>query len=97
ESSFDIRTGADRSLLARERTLEQQLAAQDLSEMRLLPETKQAREKAAAIRLEKLRLTTEYESVQSQIRASSSGYSKVVQPTPITVSAIQQLLDDDTV
>ena len=96
ESSSEIRTGADRSLLAREQSLEQQLAAQDLSEMRLLPETKQTREKAEAIRLEKLRLTTEYESVQSQIRASSPGYSKV-QPTPITVSAIQQLLDDDTV
>ena len=97
EANTEIRHGVDTSLLEREQSLGKSIASKAASQMRLLngPHTD---EQAAAAAKEINSLTTEYEQVQAQIRATSPEYASLVQPVPLGLDEIQKrVLDPDTV
>jgi len=95
EARAEIRQGADPQLIARERSLQQQLNAKAAHELRLrrgLPTPEQL----AAVEKEIVALTAAYDEAQAQIRAASPRYAALTQPTPPSAAEIQQQLDQDT-
>ncbi|MCI0392474.1 MAG: CHAT domain-containing protein [Acidobacteria bacterium] len=95
EARAEIRQGADPQLIARERSLQQQLNAKAAHEMRLrrgLPTPEQL----AAVEKEIVALTAAYDEAQTQIRAASPRYAALTQSTPPSAAEIQQQLDEDT-
>jgi len=96
EARADIRRGVDKSLLERERALQQLLNAKSERRIRLLS-GKYPPEQADAAAKEIDALTTELQNAQAQIRATSPGYAALVQPSPLSLGAIQRQLDPDTV
>ncbi|MEP7337118.1 MAG: CHAT domain-containing protein [Acidobacteriota bacterium] len=93
ESRADIRQGIDTSLLARERSVQQQLN-QKAGELFTGSPTET---KIAAIKKEIDDLTVELQQVQTQIRQASPRYAALMQPQPLTAAEIQQqVLDADT-
>jgi CHAT domain-containing protein len=96
EARVDIRQGIDPALLERERSLQRLLNAKAERQIRLLS-SKHTEEQAAAAVKEIDALTTQYQEVQAQIRATSPRYTALTQPQPLTLPEIQrQALDDDT-
>jgi CHAT domain-containing protein/predicted negative regulator of RcsB-dependent stress response len=96
ESRADIRQGVDSSLLERERSLQQRLSERAAAQVRLL-NRKHTPEQAAAAAKEIAAITSEYEEVQTQIRARSPRYAALTQPQPLTLAEIQQqVLDPNT-
>ena len=96
EARADIRRGVDKSLLERERALQQLLNAKSQHRIRLLS-GKYPPEQADSAAKEIDALTTELQNAQAQIRATSPGYAALVQPSPLSLGAIQRQLDPDTV
>ena len=82
ESRADIRQGVDRSLLERERSLQQRLNARAAAQARLL-NRKHTPEQADATAKEIAAITAEYEEVRAQIRARSPRYAALTQPQPL--------------
>ncbi|HYW74752.1 MAG TPA: tetratricopeptide repeat protein, partial [Pyrinomonadaceae bacterium] len=96
EARADIRQGVDSALLERERSLRQRLNAKAAAHVSLL-NRKHTPEQADAIAKEITSITTEYEAVRAQIRASSPRYAALTQPQPLNLAEIQrQTLDPDT-
>jgi CHAT domain-containing protein/tetratricopeptide (TPR) repeat protein len=96
ESRIDIRQGVDRSLLERERSLQQLLNVKAAAQFALL-NRKHTPAEADASAKEIAAITTEYEEIQAQIRARSSRYTDLIQPQPLGLAEIQQqALDEDT-
>ncbi|MEK6321667.1 MAG: CHAT domain-containing tetratricopeptide repeat protein [Acidobacteriota bacterium] len=96
EAHADIRQGVDLKLLARERMLQQQLNAKTEQQIRPLG-GKHTPEQTEALNKEIVKLTTEYQQVQSEIRATSPRYAALTQPVPLSLGEIQQqVLDPDT-
>ena len=96
ESSADIRQGVDGSLLERERSLRQRLAAKATAQANLL-NRKHTAEQAEAAAKEIASITAESEQLEAQIRASSPRYAALTQPQPLNLSGIQQrALDSET-
>jgi CHAT domain-containing protein/Tfp pilus assembly protein PilF len=95
EARANIRQGVDLQLLERERSLQQQLDAQALLEAKLqaIPHT-EAQTTAIATEIEGT--TTGLQQIQAQIRNSSPHYATLTQPQPLTLSALQTQLDEDT-
>lgn len=97
EARADIRRGVDEKLLRSEQDLLRRINAKVEQRVRL-PLLKATQEELAAVEKELEALTTEYQQVQAQIRASSPRYAALVQPSPLTLTQIQQsVLDADTV
>jgi CHAT domain-containing protein/Tfp pilus assembly protein PilF len=94
EARADIRRGVDKSLLERERSLQQQLNAKSEDRIRLLS-GKYPSEQADAAAKEIDALTTELQNAQAQIRATSPSYAALVQPSPLSLGEIQRQLDPD--
>jgi CHAT domain-containing protein len=94
EARADIRRGVDKSLLERERSLQQQLNAKSERRIRLLS-GKYPPEQADAAAKEIDALTTELQNAQAQIRATSPSYAALVQPSPLSLREIQRQLDPD--
>ncbi|MBV9957466.1 MAG: CHAT domain-containing protein [Acidobacteria bacterium] len=96
ESGADIRQGVEPALLERESVLQKQLnAAAEAQTKLLLGAHTDEQAEAAAKELE--RLSTEYQAVQSEIRAKSPRYAALTQPAPLDLRAIQsRLLDRNT-
>ncbi|HKX30170.1 MAG TPA: CHAT domain-containing tetratricopeptide repeat protein [Blastocatellia bacterium] len=97
EGQAKIRQGADSALLERERSLLERLKAKDaaLKQLRADPRTKAQAESLAR---EILDLTTQLQLVEAQIRSSSSRYSALTRPEPLSASEIaRQVLDEKTV
>ena len=94
EARADIRRGVDKSLLERERSLQQLLNAKSERRIRLLS-GKYPQEQADAAAKEIDALTTELQNAQAQIRATSPSYSALVQPSPLSLKEIQRQLDPD--
>ena len=96
EARANIRQGVETDLLDRESDLQRRINAK--TEQRIqLASGKTSGEALAASERELEALTTEYERVQGQIRASSPRYAALVQPVPLTLREIQQkVLDADT-
>ncbi len=96
ESRADIRQGVDRMLLERERSLQQQLNARSEQLTRLLnSKHTDAQETAARKAVESV--LADLQDVEAQIRAQSPRYAALTQPQRLSLSDIQQLLDQDTV
>src|SRR5215471_4665473 len=97
ESGVEIRRDADAAVVARERELQQLIAAKADRQVRLLAgEHTEADAKSAARELDGL--TTELEQVQSRIRDTSPAYAALTQPSPLDLREIQtKVLDEDTV
>jgi tetratricopeptide (TPR) repeat protein len=79
EARADIRRGVDKSLLERERSLQQLLNDKSERRIRLLSGNHPP-EQADAVAKEIEALATELENAQAQIRATSPGYAALVQP-----------------
>ncbi len=94
EARAEIRQDADPRLIARERSLQQQLSAKAAHELRLRRGAP-APEQLAAVQKEIVALTAAYDEAQAQIRAASPRYAALTQPTPPSASEIQQQLDQD--
>src|SRR6266508_351235 len=96
EARADIRQGVDGSLLDRERSLQQRLAVRAAAQTRLL-NRKHTPEQAEPSAKEIAAITSEYEEIQTQIRARSPRYAALTQPQPLGLTEIQQqALDEDT-
>ena len=96
ESRVDIRQGVDPELLTREHALQQQLNAREANRTVLLS-GKHTEIQAATAAKEMTELTSRYQEVEAQIRATSPRYAALTQPQPRSVSEIQQqVLDQDT-
>jgi CHAT domain-containing protein/tetratricopeptide (TPR) repeat protein len=97
EARADIRQGVDSSLLERERSLKQRLNARATAQANLL-NRKHTPAQADAVAKEIASITTEYEELMAQIRATSPRYADLTQPKPLNLTEIQQqTLDPDTV
>jgi CHAT domain-containing protein/Tfp pilus assembly protein PilF len=96
EARADIRQGVDSSLLERERSLRQRLAARAAAQAKLL-NGKHTPAQAEAAAKEVASIIAEYEKLEAQIRASSPRYAALTQPQPLNLSEIQrQVLDPQT-
>jgi tetratricopeptide (TPR) repeat protein len=96
ENYQDIRSGADPALMERERALRQLLSAKTERQMRLL-NGKHTDQQAAEVADEINALTSQYQDVESEIRAKSPRYASLTQPQPLKPEEIQQqVLDDQT-
>lgn len=96
EMGAGLREGVDTSLLERERSLQHQINVKAESQMRLLG-AKPSQAQTEAIRKEIDALTTEYQTVQANIRRTSPRYASLTQPQPISLKEIQQqVLDSNT-
>ena len=96
EASAEIRHGVDPALLERERSLSQSIADKAESQMHLLSGD-HTKEQAQAALDEITLLTTEYDQVEAQIRATSPQYAALIQPVPLKLEETQQrVLDADT-
>jgi CHAT domain-containing protein/tetratricopeptide (TPR) repeat protein len=96
EAHADIRQGVDPALLDRERSLRQLISARAEWQMQLLA-GKHTQEPLAAAAKEIEALTTQFQEVESHIRATSPRYAALTQPQPLKLKEIQQqVLDNDT-
>jgi CHAT domain-containing protein len=96
EARADIRQGIDSALLERERSLRQRLAARATAQVNLL-NGKHTTEQAEAAAKEISSITTKYEEIEAQIRASSPRYAALTLPQPLNLTEIQQqVLDSET-
>jgi CHAT domain-containing protein len=95
ESRADIREGVDPTLLDRERELRDRLSKATARALRGRP-AEADKAAAEAQRRELEDLTTELERLEAEIRKRSPRYAALARPEPITVPALQALLDDDT-
>jgi CHAT domain-containing protein/uncharacterized protein HemY len=96
EARADIRQGVDAQLLERERSLQQQLDANALSQLQLraIPNTD-----AQALLLSKEinRVMDELQKVRMEIKQTSPHYAALTQPQPLTLKEIQtEVLDEET-
>lgn len=74
---------------------EERFLNQKLNSIARVIETAIGREKTDAEK-ELRELSTNYESVQRKIRIASPKYASITQPQPLSVSEMQNMLDDDT-
>jgi CHAT domain-containing protein len=95
ESQTNIREGVDKSLLERERTLEETLNAKAERQMRLLAGRNKA--EAEKVAEEVNSLTIEYAEVRDQIKATSPRYAALTLPQPLDLTKTQQVLDNESI
>ena len=96
EARAEIRQGVDPDLLARERSLREQLNAQ-ATRLTFLLGGKRDEAQIEAARRELDALETEYQRTQAQIRETSPRYAALNFPQPLSLTEIQQqVLDADT-
>lgn len=96
EAQIDIRRGVDAALLDREKRLAQTIDAKAVRLMQL-PAGAAGQARSIAFKRAIAELEAEYEQVRSEIRAKSPAFAALAQPQPLSVAAIQHLLDTDTV
>ncbi len=94
EARADIREGADRKLVERERSLQQLLNAKAERHMRLLAEKNT--EEAGEVGKQIDALTTELQQVRTDIRDKSPRYAALTQPQVLRAKEVQRLLDPDS-
>ncbi|MFL6285040.1 MAG: CHAT domain-containing tetratricopeptide repeat protein [Pyrinomonadaceae bacterium] len=95
ESRGDISRGVSEALLKQEREAQQRLNAKARIQMELLGR-KHSDEDGRQMEREVSEAIAKYDEVKAKIRASSPAYAHLTQPRSLTLSEIQQLLDDDT-
>ena len=96
EARAEIRQGVEPALIERESSLRRAIAAKAEQETRLLSR-QHTEDQAQAAAKEIEALTTEYDQVQARIRQMSPRYAALVEPSPLSMEAIQkQVLDQNT-
>lgn len=95
-AGIDLREGVDGALVDRERTLRWKLNAKAAIQTRLLSGTPDRR-RLATLEREIADLSREWREATTQIRQQSPAYASLIEPRPVTVDAVQPLLDADTV
>ncbi|MFN7930846.1 MAG: CHAT domain-containing tetratricopeptide repeat protein [Blastocatellia bacterium] len=95
ESQQNIKQGVAPALLEQERTLQQLRSGKVERQMRLVGNAENAAE-LARLAKEVDDLTTQLDEVRGKIRETSPRYATLTQPQPLSVPAMQALLDDDT-
>ncbi len=95
EARADIYQSIEPGLKEKEQTVRQTLNAKSERQMRLLGAAHSEKE---AVNLEKEigDLTFELENVRAQIRDTSPRYSALIQPAPLSLENVQEMLDDNT-
>jgi CHAT domain-containing protein/Tfp pilus assembly protein PilF len=92
----DVHRGADPGLIEQERSLAAVLKAKSERRIRLLTE-EHSDQQVKAVGVEISDLTSQYQSLEGQIRISSPDYAALTQPQPLSAKQVQeQLLDPDT-
>jgi CHAT domain-containing protein/Tfp pilus assembly protein PilF len=98
EAKADIRQGVTPELLQQERNLQEQINAADNKRIEILNNQKPSDRQIAELEKQRQNLLSQYQNIQSQIRATSPRYADLTQPQPLTLAQIQQqILDDDTI
>ncbi len=96
ESRANVRQGVDASLLEREKTLRQNLAAKSSYQTHVLGD-KHTPEQETTIAAEIKKLGEDYDQTETEIRAKSPRYAALTQPKIVSVKDLQsQILDRDT-
>jgi len=95
EGSADIRQGVDRSLLARERSLQQMLNAEAERQMRLFG-GQHTEESVTAVRSRIEELLTQLLATEAELKAHSPRYAALTQPAPLGLAEIQTAVTDDS-
>ncbi|HYL97914.1 MAG TPA: CHAT domain-containing protein, partial [Blastocatellia bacterium] len=96
ETRTDIREGVPPDLLQRERDLQNSLNAK-AARLSVFLGDKASQQEVASLRNELTDLTTQYDSVEAQIRADSPRYAALTQPQVPGLNEIQKnVLDRDT-
>ncbi len=96
ESKLDIRSGVDLALIARARALQQLLSAKAERQTRLL-NSNHTEEQALKIKTEIQAIISDYQKVESEIRAVSPRYAALTKPEPLKLKEIQTyILDSNT-
>ncbi len=91
ETKAQIRQGVDPKLLERERALQLQLESLATRQVKSLNTSDDQ-----VLEAEIERVTAQHREIQGQIRAHSPNYAALVQPVPLKVEQIQQLLEPGT-
>jgi CHAT domain-containing protein len=94
EARINLRQDVDTALLERERRIQQQLGVKLTAERALL--SGEPTVEAAAAHREVDKLLTQYNELETQIRASSPRYAALTRPRLASVAETQQMLDADT-
>ena len=98
EAGTNLRQGGDRELIERERMTRQRLAAKIDRFTRLQARSTLTPETEAGFRAEIETISKEYEQIEDTLRRTSSRYTALSQPKPLTVSEIQsRIVAPDTV
>ena len=95
EGKVDLRKGVDPVLLRQQDEVQQKLNAKAQAQTLLLGR-KHTEEQARTSGKEIADLIEEYNKLKTRIRASSPAYAQLTQAQSLTLSEIQQLLDDET-
>ena len=96
ETHVDFREGVDAALLKKERELRQSLNAKAQRQIQLISR-KGNQAEIETVNKEISALEEQYEQTQSAMRKSNPDYAALVQPQPLGLKEIQQLLDPNTV
>ncbi len=95
EARADIHRGISESLSRREREAQFKLNDKARIQMEVL-NGKHSKEQTERVEREVEQAIAEYDAVKATIRASNPNYAQLTQAQSLSVSEIQQLLDDDT-
>lgn len=90
DARADVSGSVDAVLIERQRALQRKISAAEKQRPRS-PQAIEAREK------EIRSLTNAYRELQTEIRSKNPRYAALVQPLPLNLSQIQQMLDTETV
>ena len=96
EARVELRRGADAGLLDEERRLRLELSGKTERQARVL-ERKHTEEEAAEARRELQEALAAYEIAEARLRAGNPAYAGLLRPEAIPLTAVQALLDEDTV
>ncbi len=96
QGQIDVREGADPTLLARKKRLEETLRAKSSYRWQTLTGSRDS-EQLAALEVESERLRDEYRALEAEIRVKSPAYAALTQPPFLSTKEIQQLLDSQSV
>ncbi|MGH9956905.1 MAG: CHAT domain-containing tetratricopeptide repeat protein, partial [Pyrinomonadaceae bacterium] len=93
EARAKIRQGVDPALLDQERSLQQALNSKAERQVQLI--AGRQKEEAEIVGRELDQLVMQYEEIAARIRSSSPRYADLMQPQPMNLKAVQQMLTDD--
>src|SRR5947208_14965979 len=96
EAGVDVRRGVDPNLLNRERTITDELSAKAAEQARFAG-MRSNEASLVEVNKEIRELSSQYETVEAQIRAASPRYAELIQPKPLSLAETrEQVIDSQT-